>query len=171
MTKLAKISLIVSVVGLSVLGGALLIPKDNDWNYKNFESYEFDSPDLPGSGINMQDSFMRRLETARIKANIRFIIKSGIRTQIYNDSLKNSVKNSAHIKGLAVDISCVNDNDFIIIIKALAEAGFKRIGIGKNFIHVDYDLAKPYPVVWAYPKTPKSRKHIGALILKYIKNN
>ena len=33
---------------------------------------------------------------------------------------------------------------------SLIRAGFKRIGIGSTFIHVDLDLDKPQNVFWLY---------------------
>jgi len=81
------------------------------------------------------------LEEARKLACVKFIINSWCRCQKYNDNLPNSVPNSAHIRGLAVDISAKLNKQ--IILKSLRQAGFKRIGIAKTFIHVDIDPNKP----------------------------
>mgnify|MGYP001294230819 CR=1 FL=1 len=42
-------------------------------NLKNFTIDEFDSPDLPGSGLNMDNDFLQMLDMAREIANIPFI--------------------------------------------------------------------------------------------------
>jgi hypothetical protein len=87
------------------------------------------------------------LEKARKLACVKFIINSWCRCQAYNDSLDNSVPDSAHIKGLAVDISAKLNKH--IILKSLRKAGFKRIGTAKIFIHVDMDDTKPQKE-WTY---------------------
>lgn len=115
-----------------------------------FHEYEFDSPDLEGSGKRMNPDFIKKLNEARHLAGIPFIINSGYRTQEYNDSLDNSKPDSSHIKGLAVDIAVGNSRHRFIILKALIEVGFTRIGIGKGFIHVDDDKDKAPQVAWMY---------------------
>ena len=52
--------------------------------------------------------------------------------------------------GLAVDISCNSSRDRSIILTALIDSGFTRIGIGKTFIHVDLDKSKSQNVIWMY---------------------
>lgn len=42
---------------------------------KHFDSDEFDSPDLPGSGKQMNDKFIEMLDYARVIANIPFHYK------------------------------------------------------------------------------------------------
>jgi hypothetical protein len=52
---------------------------------------------------------------------------------------------------MAADIACDNSRDRFELIKALIEAGFKRIGVRKDFIHVDVDFPdKPGRVMWLY---------------------
>jgi hypothetical protein len=55
---------------------------------KHFKTSEFDSPDHPGSGINMKPEFLQRLDSARAIAGIPFKINSGFRTAAHNKSLK-----------------------------------------------------------------------------------
>jgi hypothetical protein len=47
---------------------------------KHFKLSEFDSPDLPGSGKNMNPDFLKRLDEAREIAGVPFNINSGFRT-------------------------------------------------------------------------------------------
>lgn len=128
---------------------------DTEWSdIKYFKPEEFDSPDLKGSGINMNYDFMIALDKLRIAVGRPFYITSGYRTLSHNSSLLEqgyqAVNDSAHIKGLACDIACTdNDMRYKILFNAL-NCGFKRIGIASSFIHVDIDNDKAQEVVWVY---------------------
>ena len=50
---------------------------------------EFDSPDLPNSGVNMDSDFVTMLDNARHIAQIPFKINSGYRTKERNARLVN----------------------------------------------------------------------------------
>lgn len=116
---------------------------------KYFKLKEFDSPDVKGSGQLMDKTLLSMLDEARNIANIPFKITSGYRTKERNKKV-GGVKNSSHIKGLAVDIKCVDSRSRFIIINALEEVGFNRLGIGKTFIHADIDIDKAKNVYWLY---------------------
>lgn len=122
---------------------------------KYFSYEEFDSPDLPNSGAaNMDNNFLSMLDSARGIAGIPFKISSGFRSRNYNQSLSErgykSSPNSSHLKGKAADIVCSTSAERWIIVKALQEAGFNRIGIAKTFIHIDNDDSKTKDVIWTY---------------------
>ena len=121
---------------------------------KYFKLSEFDSPDEVGSGSNMDATFLEMLDDARGWAGIPFKITSGFRTPSHNAyvggvqaGLKS--KGSSHLFGYAADIACNNSADREIILAAVIEAGFRRIGIANTFIHVDNDPDKN-PAVWLY---------------------
>lgn len=116
---------------------------------KHFDSDEFDSPDLPGSGKQMNDDFIQMLEFARRLAGIPFIINSGFRTKEHNNKV-GGISKSSHLKGLACDIYCVNSAHRFVIVDALIQADFSRIGIAETFIHVDNDNSKPTPSIFLY---------------------
>jgi len=116
---------------------------------KYFTISEFDSPDEKGSGEKMDLLFLLMLDKCRDIAGIPFYISSGYRTEKHNKKIK-GVKDSAHTKGLAVDISAVSSTERYTIINAAIKVGFKRIGIGKTFIHLDTDLSKTQEVMWDY---------------------
>jgi len=59
-------------------------------------------------------------------------------------------KDSAHLDGLAADIVCTDSRTRGYILGALYEAGFNRIGIHKEFLHVDDHPAKSADLVWLY---------------------
>lgn len=116
---------------------------------KYFNINEFDSPDSKGSGAFMDETLIDMLINARHIAGIPFIINSGYRTKKHNKKI-GGVENSSHTKGLAVDIKCIDSRSRFIIINALKEAGFNRLGIGKTFIHADIDIDKSKNVYWVY---------------------
>lgn len=100
-----------------------------------------------GGGIRLQ--LLTKLIKARYYAGIPFWITSGFRCEAHNKSIGSS-KTSSHMKGLAVDISAKSSHQKFVITKALLEAGFKRIGIGKEFIHADTDFEKQEELIWIY---------------------
>ena len=123
--------------------------------YKYFKSSEFDSPDLKGSGKNMKDEFVEVLNEAREIAQVPFRITSGYRTQSYHDDLtrrgyKTSKSRSAHQDGYAADIACTDTKTRWLMINSLLLAGFNRIGIAHNFLHVDNHPDKTANRIWTY---------------------
>lgn len=121
-----------------------------NWDkWPSFLREEFDSKDLPGSGDLMDPGFMYHLQQARTKAQIPFVIVSGYRTKAHNQKV-GGVPDSAHTHGLAADISTKTSHERLVILKALIETGFDRIGIANSFIHVDIDNNKAPMVAWLY---------------------
>jgi uncharacterized protein YcbK (DUF882 family) len=116
---------------------------------KYFNLHEFDSPDLKGSGALMDETFIDMLIEARHIAQIPFKINSGYRTKEHNKKI-GGVKSSSHLKGLAADIHCSDSRSRFIIVNALIEVGFNRIGIGSTFVHCDISIDKPRQVIWVY---------------------
>lgn len=118
-------------------------------NLKHFVYEEFASPDVPHSGQYMDSDFLTMLDNARQIAGIPFKINSGYRTIEHNEKVGGK-PNSSHIVGKAVDISIQDSRERWIILKALINAGFSRLGMGNTFIHVDSDDYKDGNVVWTY---------------------
>lgn len=123
-------------------------------NLRYFMLSEFDSPDEPGSGKNMNVGFLKLLDQLRHVCGFPFTITSGYRTPAHNQSLKDggrkSVDDSAHTKGFAADIATDSSWARITIVKTALDLGINRIGVGKNFVHVDVDPEKPKDVMWLY---------------------
>jgi zinc D-Ala-D-Ala carboxypeptidase len=117
---------------------------------KWFNYSEFDSPDQPGSGNLMDIDFLEMLDEARSRAGIPFVISSGYRSEEHNFDVGGTA-NSSHMKGCAADIVCATKRDRFLIVSALLESGFDRIGIGEDFVHCDCDWEKPSNVIWTYP--------------------
>ena len=97
----------------------------------------------------MDKTFLLRLDEARERAGIPFIINSAYRTPEHNAKIGGK-PNSSHLKGLAVDISVTNSRQRFIVLNALLEVGFTRIGIADTFIHIDLDNEKSKEVIWTY---------------------
>jgi zinc D-Ala-D-Ala carboxypeptidase len=100
---------------------------------------------------NMEEQFIRRLDIARMNSTIPFTINSGCRCAKHNAKI-GGIKTSSHLYGWAADIKTATSSERYEILAALLDAGFRRIGIGKNFLHVDDDEDKPADVAWVYKK-------------------
>ncbi len=118
---------------------------------RKLDPSDFDSPDAPGSGNLMDSDFMKKLRKVKQKANLPFfIINSGYRTKKHNKKV-GGVPNSAHTTGNAADIKAPFEWMQRRIVGAAKEVGFKRMGIGKTFVHLDDDDTKKQYVAWGYP--------------------
>ncbi len=104
-----------------------------------------------GCGLNAVDpNALAQLTTARKIADIPFPLNRSISCEVHNASIKGFSPTSSHLNGTAFDIACDNSRSRMIIIQALMDAGFNRIGVAKTFIHADVDPAKPEYVLWTY---------------------
>jgi zinc D-Ala-D-Ala carboxypeptidase len=97
---------------------------------------------------NLDDGLCQMLSIARGKANVPFIITCGLRTPEQNSALAESVSDSAHLTGHAVDLACSDDPTRYAMLSGLLAAGFNRIGIYSAHIHADNDTTKPPNVIW-----------------------
>ena len=112
-----------------------------------FEDWEWECPCCGKN--NMQHETKVMLDVARFKANTPFVLNSACRCEKHNIEVKGS-PTSSHLKGLAVDIKYNGNEERYDILNGLIYAGFKRIGIGSNFIHADSDKSKTEGLVWLY---------------------
>lgn len=96
----------------------------------------------------LDDGLCQMLSIARGKANVPFIITCGLRTPDQNSALAESVADSAHLTGHAVDLACADSPTRFAMLKALLDAGFNRVGIYSAHLHVDNDTTKPPNVCW-----------------------
>ena len=113
---------------------------------KHFKMSEFDCKCCGKADMDMD--FLRKLDIARETAGIPFIITSGYRCEKHNRAVGGS-PTSTHPEGIAADILCDDSVKRFKIINALLAVGFKRIGIGKDFIHVD-DKQTVISIIWVY---------------------
>lgn len=91
---------------------------------------------------------MNRLDNARDLAGVPFIVNSAYRSVEY-ERQKGRSGSSSHCKGLAIDVRCTDSVTRFCILSAAIAAGFRRIGIGSYFIHLDTDESKR-DGVWLY---------------------
>ena len=108
----------------------------------------------------LDNELVSRLDQARHLAKIPFVITDGLRTP-YTNTDPNAVKDSAHLKGLAVDLRCRDSGSLFLMKRALYSAGFNRIGIyfrvdpkdstrlHPTHLHVDIDPDKPQDREWS----------------------
>jgi hypothetical protein len=116
-----------------------------------FSSEEFDSKDLPGSGLSgMQAPFIFKLDELRGRWGKALSVNSGFRTAEHNARVGGK-PNSAHLRGLAADLKTSGLTEAIRLAICAAQMGFKRIGVDKagRYIHVDLDEALPM-ATWFY---------------------
>lgn len=108
----------------------------NQWKY--FDEVE---------SFGLTADLMYKLDRARGLFGGPIVITSG-----YRDPLKNKevggVHDSAHEKGMAVDIRCADIEMQKRLIWALCVAGFHRIGAYDKHVHADTDGSKPSPAFW-----------------------
>lgn len=112
----------------------------------NFKLEEFECSCCQENNISFD--FVEELDKARSEAGIPFVIESGYRCAEHNKKV-GGVENSAHTQGLAADIVVNSSQARYKLLQALLPR-FRRIGIGKTFIHVDDDPTKPQEVCWLY---------------------
>lgn len=122
--------------------------------YKWFKMSEFDSPDQPGSGELMEPAVVQALDIARDIYGFPMVVTSGFRTIEYNRQLMeqgyNASPKSSHLLGWAVDIAVPNSERRFLMLEALLDAGFHRIGVADDFIHADLDPNKTPNCLWVY---------------------
>ena len=80
-------------------------------------------------------------------AGIPFPLSSPYRCPKHNRAV-GGVPTSAHTRGYAVDIRCVDTHSRFVMLQALLEAGFRRVELAPTWIHVDNDPDKPRDVVF-----------------------
>ena len=118
-----------------------------DYNY--FRDEEFRRAKPACSLSDMDEDFMVMLDVAREYAGIPFIINSAYRSKEY-EKKKGRSGTSMHCEGRAVDIKCITSADRFRIVDSLFVAGFRRIGIGSTFIHVDNGYRDASSLIWLY---------------------
>ncbi len=98
---------------------------------------------------DMDADFLALLDKVREKAGIPFVLNCAYRSREW-DIAKGRSGNSAHTKGLAVDIRCGSNANRMKIVRAALQCGITRIGIGKNYVHIDADDSLTQNVIWHY---------------------
>lgn len=97
---------------------------------------------------DLSDVLLDKLDIVRSLCGFPLVVNSAYRTFDYEQS-KGRSGSSSHCKGIAVDIAVQSDEKRLKIVQNSLRAGFQRIGIAKNFIHLDLDNDKP-SCIWLY---------------------
>lgn len=98
-----------------------------------------------GKGFeHMRSPLLTKLYALRDAYNKPIVITSAMRCQEHNSTVSNA-KNSAHLRGWAVDIKFRTMQEGYDLIALITELGFKRFGIkySAGIIHVDDDPGLP----------------------------
>lgn len=101
----------------------------------------------PEEVIGLDCELVAKLDWARGRAGVPFVITSGKRT-VEENTKAGGVSESAHMKGLAVDLRCADSNARYCMVQALVLVGFKRIGLYTKHLHCDLDPTLPQEVIW-----------------------
>jgi uncharacterized protein YcbK (DUF882 family) len=104
-----------------------------------------------GCGKDIDSHLLFILEELQDDCPVKFIITSGARCKAHNKAV-GGVESSAHVSGLAVDIAINNSWERYHILRSLCQewTDVVRIGVARDFIHMDIDKNKPQEVVWLY---------------------
>ena len=116
---------------------------------KYFRESEFKACSPACSLQDMQQHTLDKLDRAREMAGIPFVLNSAYRSPAWDKS-KGRSGTGAHTTGCAVDIRCNSDSNRLKIVLAALSVGFRRIGIGKTYIHLDDDPKRTQNVIWHY---------------------
>jgi len=114
---------------------------------KFFTVKEFECKCGCGAGI-VDAHLVSKLDYARGMAGVPFRINSGFRCKAHNTAVGGHPE-SQHLVGRAADIRAVSRGIRYDIVRALMMSGFNRIGIGREFVHVDI-LPTHNHVIWTY---------------------
>jgi len=102
---------------------------------------------------HMDEHFMDMIDSLRQGVGRPLVVSSGYRCEKHDDEEAARAKKPPsrnHTRGQAVDLECLTSDKRYAIIKVAVELKFKRIGIGKTFIHLDLISDHPQQVIWLY---------------------
>ena len=111
---------------------------------KNFSEWEFRCKCCQSG--HAKKILVQKLQKLRDRIGIPISVASGFRCAFHNREV-GGADTSAHMDGLAADITC---KDMFVLLRAAIKE-FDRVGIAKNYIHVDIDENKSQFVYWLYP--------------------
>lgn len=110
-----------------------------------FKQREFVCPDC--GEVKVSGYLIHMLNKIRSVYGKPMIINSGYRCKEYNKKVGGK-PSSAHLRGTAADIKCDNATDRFLLVSLACEAGFRRVGVYSDFVHLDVDDTLPRPVMW-----------------------
>ncbi len=116
----------------------------------------------PEEVVGLDPEFCSKLDLATEKTialseehrRVPFVITSGFRSPEKNLSVIGAVPDSAHLKGLAVDLRIESSHEVWVMVAALTSVGINRIGVYVNkdwqpiHLHCDVDPEKVSQVLF-----------------------
>ncbi len=114
----------------------------------------FDSPDIQGSGNCMDRRLLAMLQQLEMRTGYPIFnwINSGARSESHNRKVGGASRSSHKIPTcMAVDIGVPSTDIRNQLVFEARNIGFKRIGVGRTFVHLDTDENKSQFVAWGYP--------------------
>ena len=90
-----------------------------------------------------------RLEALRRALGRPLIITSGVRCPEHNRTVGGK-PTSAHLKGMAADVRCGTSLERYKLVREALAAGFLRVGVARDFVHLDLADDLPQPRLWLY---------------------
>lgn len=115
---------------------------------KNFTRGEFFCKCGEDHDFVIDMSFIEKLQKTRELYGKKMTITSGHRCAAWNEK-QGGAKGSKHLTGEAADILVKTDRERGALIDAALEAGIRRIGIAKTFVHLDGGAADRV-TIWLY---------------------
>lgn len=102
----------------------------------------------------MSNFALRMFDSLREAYGKPMVVTSGCRCKEYNEKI-GGAKSSAHLpdkSGLcyALDIACTSNEDRFKMISKAISIGCVRIGIAKNFLHLDFSPELKQNIIWIY---------------------
>lgn len=115
----------------------------------HFKPEEFKCKCGCGGGFEMMEAeFLEMLDRTRDMAGIPFTLNSAYRCPAHNKAIGSHSDN--HPSGQAVDVKCLYSVTRYIIVTSALKVGFKRIGLHREFIHLDNRRVEPVASIWFY---------------------
>jgi uncharacterized protein YcbK (DUF882 family) len=97
----------------------------------------------------VKPKLMDALEQLRLKVERPLPVTSGYRCPAHNQKVSATGLAGPHTTGLAADIRADGRLAFLLMCHA-PWSGFRGIGVGAGFVHLDMMTKAPRPNVWAY---------------------
>ena len=116
---------------------------------KYFKEAEFKRCTPSCSLQDMDQEFMNKLDKMREIAGIPMVMNSAYRSPAWEKAHGRSGEGD-HPQRCGGDIKCLSGVTRMKLVKAALSAGFRRIGIGKSYIHVGCGKNLPQDVIWHY---------------------
>ena len=101
------------------------------------------------SAPRVSDALLERLDRVRMRVGYALYVNSGVRCAFWNEH-EGGEKNSEHMIGTGADIRAESGREKYVLVQAALAEGFRRIGIGRTFVHLGVSQQHDQDVIWQY---------------------